>query len=110
MKVLSSDIIRGHIDTIVLSVLLKGELYGVEIRKAINDKTNGLYQVSEQTLYSSFHRLEDGGFIKGFWGDEMRGSTRKYYRITPRGVELYSVSVKEWENSKRLIDILISQN
>ncbi len=107
MKVLSSDLIRGHIDTIILSVLMDGEKYGVEIRKSIDQKTNGLYRTNEQTLYSAFRRLEENGMIKGFWGDELRGSTRKYYQITPLGVEYYFSSKKEWENAKRLIDILI---
>ena len=38
MKVISSDLLRGHIDTFVLSALMSGTKYGNEIRKFITQK------------------------------------------------------------------------
>lgn len=109
MSVISSDALRGTIDTIVLSVLLKGKKYGNEIRREIEKKTDGLYKPNEQSLYSAYHRLEDLGYIAGSWGDETVGVTRKYYSITDKGREMYHVNVRLWENSKKLIDILIAE-
>ncbi len=106
MKVISSDLLRGHIDTFVLFALLDGTKYGNEIRKFIAQKTNKLYIPNEQSLYSSYHRLEDNGCIKGVWGENV-GATRKYYTITEKGREVYASNKREWENAKRLIDILI---
>ena len=57
---LSADLLRGHTDTIVLGILLKGDSYGYEIYKTIVDKTNEEYVLKEATLYSSFRRLEKG--------------------------------------------------
>ena len=106
MKVISSDLLRGHIDTFVLSALLSGTKYGNEIRKFIAKKTNDLYVPNEQSLYSAYHRLEDADCIKGFWGENV-GATRKYYTITEKGRELYEINKRGWGNAKRLIDILI---
>lgn len=106
MKVISSDLLRGHIDTFVLSALVGGTKYGNEIRKFITKKTNGLYVPNEQSLYSSYHRLEDMECIRGFWGENV-GATRKYYTITQKGLDQLEINKKEWENAKRLIDILI---
>ncbi|MCH5156849.1 MAG: PadR family transcriptional regulator [Clostridiales bacterium] len=106
MKVISSDLLRGHIDTFVLSALMAGTKYGNEIRKFIAQKTNNLYVPNEQSLYSAYHRLEDMECIKGYWGENI-GATRKYYTITEKGRELYAVKKREWENAKMLIDILI---
>ena len=106
MKVISSDLLRGHIDTFVLSALLSGTKYGNEIRKFIAKKTNDLYVPNEQSLFPAYHRLEDADCIKGFWGENV-GATRKYYTITEKGRELYEINKREWENAKRLIDILI---
>ena len=106
MKVISSDLLRGHIDTFVLSALMDGTKYGNEIRKFIAKKTDNLYVPNEQSLYYAYHRLEDMECIKGTWGENV-GATRKYYTITERGKALYLVNKREWENAKKLIDILI---
>lgn len=72
----SADLLRGHTDTIVLGILMKGDSYGYEIYKAILDKTDGLYELKEATLYSSYKRLEREGFIIAYWGDETQGGRR----------------------------------
>ena len=105
-NVISSDLLRGHIDTFVLSALMDGTKYGNEIRKYIAKKTNDLYIPNEQSLYSSYHRLEDEGFIKGYWGENV-GATRKYYTITEDGRTRYLINKRDWENAKILIDLLI---
>lgn len=106
MRVISSDLLRGHIDTFVLSALMTGTKYGNEIRKFIAKKTNNLYEPNEQSLYSAYHRLEDMECIKGYWGENI-GATRKYYTITDKGRALYEKNKREWQNAKTLIDILI---
>ena len=106
MKVISSDLLRGHIDTFVLSALMDGTKYGNEIRKYISSKTNSLYVPNEQSLYSAYHRLEDMECIRGYWGENV-GATRKYYTITDKGRQMYEVNKREWENAKRRIDILL---
>lgn len=107
MNVISGDMLRGNVDTFVLRILLDGNKYGVEIKKEIMKKTGGLYEPKEQTLYSAFHRLEEAGYIKGIWGDDYVGATRKYYTITADGVEAYDRNKKAWNNAKRLLDMLI---
>ena len=106
MKIISSDLLRGHIDTFVLSALLDGTKYGNEIRKFIAKKTNDLFVPNEQSLYSAYHRLEDMECIKGIWGENV-GATRKYYTITEKGREMYELKKREWQNAKKLIDFLI---
>lgn len=105
-NVISSDLLRGHIDTFVLSALMDGTKYGNEIRKFIAKKTNNLYIPNEQSLYSAYHRLEDEGCIKGYWGENV-GATRKYYTITEDGRNRYLLNKRDWENAKLLIDLLI---
>ncbi|MEG2015279.1 MAG: PadR family transcriptional regulator [Clostridia bacterium] len=108
MGIISSDLLRGHIDTFVLSALMGGRKYGYEIRKYLTQKTGNLFSPKEQSLYSAYHRLEDNGCIIGVWGDEATAVTRKYYTITEKGIQTYNANKQEWENAKRLIDILIN--
>ncbi|MEG1527832.1 MAG: PadR family transcriptional regulator [Clostridia bacterium] len=107
MAIISSDLLRGNFDTIVLACLLDGKKYGNEIRKEIIAKTKELFLPNEQSLYSAYHRLEELGCVKGTWGSELAGVTRKYYEITEQGRQFYKSNVLAWQNAKKLIDILI---
>lgn len=106
----SSDLLRGHTDTIVLGALLKGDSYGYEIHRSIMEKTNDEFELKEATLYSSYRRLEQEGCIIAYWGDETKGSRRKYYQITDKGRELYRQNRFDWERSQHLLDKLLEGN
>jgi len=78
-------LLRGHTDTIVLAMLMHADRYGLEIYNRILARTGEQYELKVDTLYSSYKRLEKGGYITSYWGDETQGERRKYYRITDKG-------------------------
>jgi PadR family transcriptional regulator PadR len=107
---ISSDLVRGHIDTMILRVLNNGDNYGYEIMKAIHNNSGGQYELKEPSLYTSLKRLEKGKQIESYWGDESQGGRRKYYRITSQGKEIYDKALEEWKIARELIDKLIGGN
>lgn len=104
---ITSDLIRGHTETIILASLVKGDTYGYEINKSIKEKTNNEYELKEATLYSAFRRLEEGGMITSYWGNENKGARRRYYSITSLGKSTYEKNKIDWDEAKKLIDSLI---
>lgn len=104
---ITSDLIRGHTDTIILATLLQKDSYGYEINKSIQERTANQYELKEATLYSAFRRLEQAGQITSYWGDETTGARRRYYSITHLGRALYDQNKTDWEETKTLIDKLI---
>jgi len=107
MSVISTDLIRGHTDMIILNVLHQGDSYGYEIYKRIIELSDNQYELKEATLYTAFRRLEKEGYISSYWGDETQGGRRKYYRITESGISFYENGKKEWDIAKEIIDHLI---
>ena len=75
---ITSDLLRGHTETIILKLLIEKDSYGYEINKSIQEKTNNLFELKEATLYSAFRRLETAGLIASYWGDEATGARRRY--------------------------------
>lgn len=106
---ITSDLIRGHTDTIILSHLLQGDTYGYQINKAIDQKTDHQYELKEATLYTAFRRLEQAGYIYSYWGDETTGARRRYYSITNEGRIAYERLKHEWQKAKHIIDQLIME-
>lgn len=104
---ISSDLLRGHTDTIILKLLMDGDKYGYEISKLIQTNSSGEYELKEATMYSSLKRLEGDGSITSYWGDETQGGRRKYYRITKKGKQLYFENKNNWEYAKRILDQLL---
>lgn len=106
------EIVRGHINTIILSSLIDGDKYGYEIRKEIEAKSSGSFVLKEPTLYSSLKRLEKQGFVEAYYGeadDETKGGRRKYYKLTEYGREVTTKNLNEWKYSRSLIDKLITE-
>lgn len=106
---LSSDLLRGHTDTIVLAVLMNADRYGLEIYNRILARTSEQYEMKVDTLYSSYKRLEKDGCITSYWGDETQGARRKYYRITDKGREVYRQNLLDWEFTQKILSNLLKE-
>ena len=110
MQGIDSDLIRGHIDTIILNILGEGDRYGYEICKEVEVKSNGAYELKQPTLYSCLKRLETQGLISSYWEDSDIGGKRHYYKLTDKGQLTYKKNQEDWARSKQIIDNLISAN
>ncbi|MBR2909685.1 MAG: helix-turn-helix transcriptional regulator [Clostridia bacterium] len=108
MSGIDSDLIRGHIDTIILKVLFEGDKYGIEICKEVEEKSGGTYELKQPTLYSCLKRLENQGLISSYWTDSDIGGKRHYYKLTDQGKDTYRHNQEEWQRSRQIIDNLIS--
>jgi len=106
---ISSDVIRGYNDTIILSLLLDSDSYGYEISKNIREISEEKYIIKETTLYSAFNRLEKGGFIESYRGTQTHGRPRTYYRITIAGIEHYKEKCAEWALTTEVINKFVKE-
>ena len=104
---ITSDILRGHTEAIILSHLLEQDSYVYQINKDIMKKTDNKYELKEATLYSAFRRLEQAGYIRTYWGNETVGARRRYYAITEEGRKAYQSYRRDWEEAKMTIDQLL---
>lgn len=110
MVEISSDVIRGYNDTMILCILMKGPSYGYEISKQIKLISEEKYVIKETTLYSAFTRMEKNEFIESFVADpgpDGNGKKRTYYRITEKGKEYYREKCEEWVLTKDVIEKFI---
>ncbi|MBE7090028.1 MAG: PadR family transcriptional regulator [Clostridiales bacterium] len=105
-KAISSDLIRGHVDTIILHALLDGDKFPQQISELVEKKSDGKYELNQATLYSSLKRLETLKFVQSYWHDTI-GGRRKYYKLTDLGKETVDANLSNWSYSRAIIDKLM---
>lgn len=104
---ITADLLRGYTDTIILRQLAQGDSYGYRIAKTVADLSEGGLEMKEATLYTAFRRLEQGGYIRSYWGDEQTGARRRYYALTPEGRSRLERDSSAWQETRKLLDVLL---
>jgi PadR family transcriptional regulator, regulatory protein PadR len=79
------ELLKNNIDSLLLSLIDKQPMYGYQIIKDLEGKSQGYFRFKEGTLYPALHRLEKSGIIEGKWQALPTGQQRKYYHITAKG-------------------------
>lgn len=109
---ISSDLIRGHIDTIILKTLLNEDKNGLEICQEIELRTEGKYEIRQATLYSALKRLENSKYIKPYWGEvdenDKSSGRRRYFHLTKSGKDFVKKNQQNWAFSRDVIDLLVT--
>ena len=106
---ISSDVIRGYNDTVILYLLRDEPSCGYELSKSIRTLAEDKYVIKETTLYSAFTRLEKNGYIESFMQEAENGKKRIYYRITDAGRRYYRQKCAEWRLTKDVVERFIVQ-
>ena len=109
MVTISSDVIRGYNDTMILFLLQITPSYGYEISKNIKALTSEKYVIKETTLYSAFTRMEENGYVESYSQEADNGKRRTYYRITQKGKEYYNEKCEEWKLTQEVVEKFISK-
>jgi len=103
---ISSDLIRGHIDTIILHTLLSGDKTAQQIIDSVELDSDKKYQLNQATLYSSLKRLEKLKYLNSYWYDYDKGR-RKFFQITESGRNFVNENLISWTFSRSIIDKLV---
>lgn len=99
MSEIHGDMLRGHLDTMVLSTLERDAAHGLEILRRLEAAGCGLLRLKEGSLYPALYRLEAAGKIKAVWetGEHGRsGARRRIYRLTARGKRELNQGRQAW--------------
>ncbi|NLY09580.1 MAG: PadR family transcriptional regulator [Tissierellia bacterium] len=90
------------LDFCVLSIIKNGDTYGYELTQ----KLMSLFNLSESTFYPVLRRLSKDGELTTY-DRAFDGRNRRYYSITPRGLEALNRYEYEWAIFKNKIDTMI---
>lgn len=90
------ELSKGSSSLLVLSVLESKDMYGYQIIKEIELRSEKVFSFKEGTLYPILHSFENNGYVKSYWDESEQGRKRKYYKITKKGLKVLKESKEEW--------------
>jgi len=89
---------KGNIASLLLCLLAQRQMYGYQIIKELEHKSQGYFKFKEGTLYPALRRLEVAGLIQGKWEMLPSGRQRKYYQVTDKGYSVLVEKRAQWQD------------
>src|SRR5215467_13162700 len=82
---MEGEILKGHLDMIVLAALSSGPAHGYAVIQDIRRRSGGEFDLPEGTVYPALHRLEQMSLLSSRWTTAESGRQRRVYSLTRRG-------------------------
>ncbi len=99
---MSGEALKGHLDLLLLAALRGRPAHGYAIVAELKDRSGGVFDLPEGTIYPALHRLERQGLIESRW-DDATGRRRRVYRLTRRGQRALGEKAKAWRSFSRAV-------
>ncbi|MDR0345555.1 MAG: helix-turn-helix transcriptional regulator [Nocardiopsaceae bacterium] len=90
-----AEVLKGHLDALLLATLTEGPRHGYAIREALREGSGGEFDLPTGTVYPALHRLERAGMIRGTWS-EVTGRKRRTYELTSAGRRSLEAQRTDW--------------
>ena len=84
---------KGILEFCILSLISEKEMYVSDLMEALK---SGALDVVEGTLYPLLTRLKNAELLTYRWEESTGGPPRKYYSITPKGIEFLNELKTTW--------------
>jgi transcriptional regulator len=93
----SSELKKGSMEMLILSLLEARARHGYEIGKLIEHRSGGKLKFALPSLYPALLRLENRGWIKGRWVEKEGERQRCFYKLTAEGRRVLARKQETWE-------------
>jgi DNA-binding PadR family transcriptional regulator len=105
-KLSSAQILKGHLDMLLLATLQASPAHGYVIIERLRLRSLGAFDLSEGTVYPALHRLEQAGLLSSRWSDES-ARRRRVYALTARGRATLQTGTEQWRAFSRGVDAVL---
>ena len=101
------DLLKGSSNSLLLCLLEQQPMYGYQIVKELEARSQGYFKFKEGTLYPALHRMEKSGLITGKWQMLPNGRQRRYYHITAKGLAKLALEKTQWQDFLKAMRLII---
>jgi transcriptional regulator len=105
---MEGEILKGHLDMIVLAALAAGPAHGYAVIEIIRQKSGQAFDLPEGTIYPALHRLEQAGLLASKWMVAESGRKRRVYALTRSGQRALAKRRAGWQQFSEAIGGLLA--
>jgi transcriptional regulator len=105
---MEGEMLKGHLDLIVLAALSAGPAHGYAVIEEIRRKSGHAFDLPEGTIYPALHRLEEAGLLISRWVTAESGRRRRVYALTRRGERALGERRAVWQQFSDAIGGLLA--
>ena len=104
---MEAEMLKGHLDAIVLAALEAGPAHGYAIIQTIKRASGATFDLPEGTVYPVLHRLEQAGWLASAWNTPPGGRKRRVYSLTKSGSASLAERRKAWSRFSKAVDTML---
>jgi PadR family transcriptional regulator PadR len=101
------QLLKGVLSMVLLHLLAEKESYGYEVAQRL--QAAGFADVLEGTVYPALTRLEREGRLATRLVPSPSGPARKYYRLTPAGLDALHAARAAWARHVTGVDAILAR-
>jgi DNA-binding PadR family transcriptional regulator len=118
---------KGSLGMLILHLLYERPSYGYELCERLCARSAGTLSFEDGAIYPLLHTLERDGLAEGYWESatdaervaervagsetegavERKGPRRRYYRLTPNGMQALRSAIEEWSAFSSAVERVI---
>jgi transcriptional regulator len=107
MSILQSELLRGTLDLLILKTLTREPMHGWGIAQAIRNRSGGVFEVNQGSLYPALLRMKRRGWVTAEWLITDNNRRARYYSLTAAGRKQLGDEEEMWGLSSAAVDRLL---
>ncbi len=98
---------KGHVELLLLAALEDGDAHGYGLVESLKDRSEGVFELAEGTIYPALYRLERRRHVTSSW-EVVGGRRRRIYRLTRSGRAELVRQRSEWHVFSRAVESVLA--
>jgi DNA-binding PadR family transcriptional regulator len=107
MSGMQGEVLKGHLDLLLLATLAQGPAHGYGLVEALRGRSEGAFDLGEGTMYPALYRLERRGLVASRW-EVVGGRRRRVYRLTRGGRGALERHRSDWRAFAQAVEAVVT--
>jgi PadR family transcriptional regulator, regulatory protein PadR len=99
--------LKGHLDLVLLAALTNGPAHGYALIEEVRERSGGVFDLPEGSVYPALYRLEAAGLLASRW-TTASGRRRRTYRLTAKGRRKLERERGEWRQFSQTMSEVVA--
>jgi DNA-binding PadR family transcriptional regulator len=92
----------------LLAALANGPAHGYLVMQRLRERSGGLFDYPEGSIYPALHRVEEAGLISASWAT-VSGRRRRIYELTRKGRVALASETQDWRRFASAVESLLGE-